>query len=153
MRFVDRFVVRGKRQELEIYEVLWDVTDLTVAPGPLEEPERGDLRLQLRYQGIRIDLGPGRRSASLGRGRDNDIVIQDNQSSRFHAKVEFRKSRFYLVDQSLNGTYVRINGDDEVCLRHEELPLKGEGLISLGRQVDAEPGLQIAFFVGSPPPA
>jgi len=150
-RFVDRFALRGKRQELEIYEVLWDVTDLTVAPGHLHEPERGDLRLQLRYQDLRIDLGPGRAVASLGRGRDNDIVVQDNQSSRFHARVEFRKSRFYLVDLSLNGTYVRIDGDEEVCLRHEELPLKGEGVISLGRPVDAEPRLQITFFVGTPP--
>ena len=150
-RFVDRFALRGKRHELEIYEVLWDVTDLTVAPDHLRDRTPGDLRLQLRYQDLRIDLGPGRPSASLGRGRDNDIVVQDNQSSRFHAKVEFRKSRFYLVDQSLNGTYVRIDGDDEVCLRHEELLLKGEGLISLGRSVESMPRLQIAFTVGSPP--
>lgn len=150
-RFLDRFPVRGKQQELEIYEVLWDVTDLTAAPPQLQEMGRGDLRLQLRYQDRRIDLGPGRPSALLGRGRDNDIVVQDNQSSRFHAKVEFRKSRFYVVDQSLNGTYVQIDGDDEVCLRHEEIPLKGEGMISLGRPVGSAPHLQIAFTVGSPP--
>ena len=77
-------------------------------------------------------------------------MVQDNQSSRFHAKVEFRKSRFYLVDQSLNGTYLR-SEDDEVCLRHEEIPLKGEGMISLGRPVGSAPQLQIAFTVGTPP--
>lgn len=151
-RFLDRFVVRGKRNELEIYEVLWDITDLTAAPADLQEEARGDLRLQLQYRDLRIDLGPGRPSASLGRGGDNDVVVQDNQSSRFHARIEFRKSRFYLVDQSLNGTYLRIDGDEEVCLRHEELPLKGKGLISLGRPVGTEPPLQIAFIVGAPPP-
>jgi len=150
-RFVDRFLVRGKRQELEIYEVLWDVTDLTVAPDHLHEPERADRRLQLRYQDLRVDIGPGRRSASLGRGQDNDIVVQDNQSSRVHAKVEFRKTRFFLVDQSLNGTYVRNDADDEVFLRHEEMQLKGEGVISLGRPVDTAPELQIAFIIGTPP--
>lgn len=45
--------------------------------------------------------------ASLGRNADNDIVIPDARTSRYHARVTRRGDSFYLEDLgSSNGTFV-----------------------------------------------
>ena len=59
---------------------------------------------------------------------------------------EGNQGKFVLIDQSTNGTYVRLQGNDEICLLNgEELPLVGEGLISLGRPV-AEDDMHLVSF-------
>jgi predicted component of type VI protein secretion system len=40
-------------------------------------------------------------------------------ASRMHARIERRRDKFVLVDQSSNGTYVRIDGEPEIQLRRE----------------------------------
>ena len=40
-----------------------------------------------------------------------------------------------LIDQSTNGTFVKTPEGKEVYLRREELPLWGEGSISLGEVI------------------
>jgi two-component system response regulator HydG len=63
-----------------------------------------------------IDLLPGT-PVTLGRSRDNSIVLRDDMSSRLHAKVYFDGGRWYVRDFGLNGTRVngaKINGATEV---------------------------------------
>ena len=50
-----------------------------------------------------------------------------------HARIEFRRDRFVLIDQSLNGTYVQMQATPETVLRRDEIVLEGSGLISLGK--------------------
>lgn len=52
-----------------------------------------------------IDLSPGS-PATLGRNRDNSIVIRDDLASRLHAKVYFQDGNWYVRDFGLNGTRV-----------------------------------------------
>jgi class 3 adenylate cyclase len=146
-RFIDRIAVKGKTKELEIYEVLWDLADLTMGPEALRERPRFDQRIRVSFRGREVVLGEDRTSLRMGRGEDNDIIVPDNQSSRLHARIELRRERFVLVDQSLNGTYVKIEGEEEVCLRRDELALKGSGSISLGRPTDLAKDLVVAFSV------
>jgi len=43
----------------------------------------------------------------VGRGRDNDIVLENLQVSRNHAEIRKENDRFVLVDlQSANGTFI-----------------------------------------------
>ena len=46
----------------------------------------------------------------MGRGPENEFVIPDPLASRVHARIEYRRDRFLLIDQSLNGTYVQMHG-------------------------------------------
>ena len=69
----------------------------------------------------------------LGRGEENDFVVQDSLVSRVHAKIEFRRDKFVLVDQSINGTYVLIYGGRQECVWRDEMVLRGSGIISPGR--------------------
>ena len=50
-----------------------------------------------------IDLLPGT-PITLGRSRDNTIVLKDDSSSRLHAKIYYDGGRWYVRDFGLNGT-------------------------------------------------
>jgi predicted component of type VI protein secretion system len=53
-------------------------------------------------------------------------------ASRLHARIERRRDKFVLVDQSSNGTFVTIEGDSEIQLRREEIVLRGRGRATFG---------------------
>ncbi len=54
---------------------------------------------------------------SIGRGLDNDFVIDDPRVSRHHAQVTFRHSHYLLRDlRSTNGTFVRSQPVEAVVL-------------------------------------
>jgi predicted component of type VI protein secretion system len=59
-------------------------------------------------------------------------------ASRLHARIERRRDKFVLVDQSSNGTYVTVDGEKEILLRREELVLRGRGQITFGHGVHAD---------------
>lgn len=48
-------------------------------------------------------------AASLGRSRDNTVVLRSEHASRLHAKVLFEEGRWQVQDFSLNGTLVNGN--------------------------------------------
>ena len=59
-----------------------------------------------------LDLSPGQ-PVTLGRSRDNTIVLRDELASRLHAKIYFEDGRWHIRDFGLNGTRVdgaRVNG-------------------------------------------
>lgn len=70
---------------------------------------------------------------TIGRGLNNDIVLEDPRISRQHAQVRFRSRRFLISDLgSTNGTYVNgVPVTTEQILRHGDI-------VSLG-------GLELVF--------
>ena len=44
----------------------------------------------------------------------------------------YRRGKFVLIDHSTNGTFIQPDGAQEIYLRREELPLLGDGTITLG---------------------
>ena len=73
-------------------------------------------------------LLPVHKKAQIGRGRDNDVLLNENFASRFHADIEYRDGCYYLRDlNTSNGTFVngaRIN---------EAVALKDNDEISVGQ--------------------
>lgn len=64
-----------------------------------------------------IDLSPTGQPVTLGRSRDNTLVLRDELASRTHAKIYFEDNRWHVRDVSLNGTRVdgnRVNGSIEL---------------------------------------
>jgi hypothetical protein len=69
---------------------------------------------------------------SVGRGLNNDIILEDTRVSRHHAQLRYRARRFWIADLgSTNGTFV--NGEQVA-----ERALRDGDLISLG-------GLELTF--------
>jgi adenylate cyclase len=131
-RCIDRAPVKGKQEELEIYEVIWREDDLTRMDTVLP-PAASHVYLRLRFRDTEIELNQERPAVTLGRGQQNDLIIPDEFISRLHARIEYRRGKFVLLDQSTNGTFVRMPDGKVVTLHREEVPLQGTGMISLGR--------------------
>ena len=81
----------------------------------------------------------------LGRDQRNRIVVNHPRVSRLHARLELRKGKFILSDQSTNGTYVYQVDHKMVLLRQDEIILDGEGYISLGQAAAPDSDLAIYF--------
>lgn len=135
-RQVDVAVPRGQHGEVTIYELLWqhgETTSMLPSISTIAD-EKKPFRIRLRYLGTEVVLDNRERTyATLGRGQDNDLVIKGNLVSRLHARIEAAKNRFMLVDQSTNGSFVQGKGGDDAFVRRDAIPLKGEGVIGLGR--------------------
>lgn len=135
-RQVDVAVPRGQQGEVTIYEVLWqhgDATSMLPAIATITEQHR-TFRIRLTYLGVELLLDDRERSsATLGRGQENDLVIKGNLVSRLHARIEAGKNRFMLIDESTNGSFVQGQNGDDAFVRRDAIPLKGKGVIGLGR--------------------
>jgi adenylate cyclase len=145
-RQIDIATVRGKADEVVLFEVLWQPDEATsmlptVGHGRPKTGARSK-RLSLRYQGREVTLGEGRKSATLGRAEDNDVVVKGNLISRVHARVEVSRDKFTLIDESTNGTFVQTSAGEEIFVRRDSTQLTGEGVIGLGRV--AQPGTALA---------
>ena len=144
-RELDALTVRGKLQDVRIFELLWQDSpeDLTsLATRRVAPPAT---RLQLRHGDRVIILGEDNRGVMFGRDAQNDVVIADRMASRMHARVERRTGKFVLVDHSSNGTYVSVDGEPPLQLRREEFTLRGRGRIGFGHAARAEGDEHVSF--------
>jgi class 3 adenylate cyclase len=140
-RDLDTLAVRGKHDELRVFEVLWqDVGTITLV-APRGARPGAETTLAIAHAGRVLRLAPGVARIMFGRDQSNDVVIDDKMASRVHGRIERRRDRFYYVDMSTNGTYVTNEGDTELVLRRDQLMLRGRGRISFGHSsadADAE---------------
>ena len=70
----------------------------------------------------------------IGRASDADIRCVDGLISREHARVDFQRQRFVVIDVSANGTYVWPDGESApITLSRKRMTLKaGRGVIGVG---------------------
>jgi len=135
-RRIDIAPVRGRSEDVELFEVLWQQEDATsMLPSVAIDGRVGQRprRLRLRLQDRELVLEDARRSVTMGRADDNDLVVPGHLISRLHARIEMARNKFLLVDQSMNGTFVTSSEGKEAFVRRDTLPLQGEGMIGLGR--------------------
>lgn len=145
-RFVDRAPIKGKKDEIEIYEIIWQEEDVTrMATGLLQETPKHEAKLKLKYSGKEIEMNKQRSIIMMGRSNSCDIPINEKLASRQHVRIELRRDKFFIVDQSTNGTHVYIDNEEPAFLRREEMPLTGNGRISLGRGFDENPTEVVTF--------
>ena len=85
----------------------------------------------------------GTKGVTLGRGDDNDLTVKGNLISRLHARIELNRTRFVLIDQSTNGTFILRDDGEEIYVRRDSAQLSGSGVIGLGRV--ATPGTPLAI--------
>src|ERR1700761_665720 len=149
VRQIDVATIRGQGGEVALYEVLWqteDVTSMLPSIAVSGRDNRKPQRLRLSVQDRELILDESRPHVAIGRADDNDVVIRGNLISRLHARIEFSRNRFTLTDQSTNGTFVQISGEEEAFVRRDSMPIKGQGLIGLGRVPDRDSPLTIHFI-------
>ena len=146
-RMIDRVMVKGKTEQVELHELLWDIDNLTVLQGELVA-DGARITARLTFRDKEYFLDTEHPILRFGRGEENDLVIPDGLASRLHGRLELRKGKVVLVDQSLNGTYVQMQEDAEIHVRRDEQVLRGRGAICLGRSTSSSPDLRIMFTCG-----
>jgi adenylate cyclase len=147
VRFVGSTAVKGKQGLVELFELIWDYDNLTMMPQNAIKTGPGNTRATARFGQVAIEVGFNRPVIRMGRGPENELVVPDPLASRVHAKLEYRRDRVVLVDQSLNGTYLQMQGKSELMLRRDEIALEGTGLISLGKSTAVQQELCVQFAV------
>lgn len=153
-RAIDGLTVRGDQdQAVGVCEVLWShvgeepsaprpfMPGMPVSPAPVEK------RLRLRLGDQHLILGRDRPTATLGREAHADIVTMDSRASRTHGRIEYRRDKYVLMDQSTNGTYVTFAGETELVLKREEAILSGRGTICFGHSLSEAPADRLEFEV------
>lgn len=152
VRQIDVATLKGKTSEDELYEVLWQKEDATsmlpaIALGAAVSREKKShpRRLRIRFQGEEILLDDARPNITIGRAEENDVVIKGNLISRLHAKIEFSRNKFVLIDQSTNGTFVTTREGEEAFVRRDTMQLKGEGMIGFGRVPETGSTLTVRY--------
>ncbi len=107
------------------------------APAPAPRPARLEPKDETRGAYELVDA-----AATLGRGTDRTIRIDDKRASRRHASVRRRGDSWVVVDErSSNGT--RLNG--------RELPAEQETLLADGDEIGIGP-VTLVFRAGDPAP-
>ena len=148
-RQIDVATVRGKLDEVALYEFLWNPEEATSMLPTIEWESKAKkaARLILEFRDQNVEVNDQRKSVVLGRAEDNDLVIKGNLISRIHAKVEMRRGKFVLVDQSTNGTFVQNLQGEETFIRRDSAEIRGEGTIGLGRVESPGASLAIHFKI------
>ena len=144
-RQIDVATVRGRLDEVALFELLWNPDEATSMLPTIEWQNKGQKlsKMVLTFRGTEVEVSDKRKSVNIGRADDNELVIKGNLISRIHAKVEMSRGKFVLVDQSTNGTFLQNVQGDETFVRRDSTALGKEGTIGLGRA--EEPGTSMSI--------
>ncbi len=132
-RLLERVNVGGRVDPIEIYDLIWDVSGATQIAGAVETVKRvTHTALKINFQGRGYEMNAQRPEMTLGRTQGNDIVVVTGKTSRNHARIEHRRGRFVVIDNSANGTFVIDEEGRVFLLKRETHVLDGNGSILLG---------------------
>jgi predicted component of type VI protein secretion system len=109
----------------------------------LERPSPVNTQLRLRRGRQEWVVGKNRPEIRIGRAQDNDLCIGEEYASRHHAAITYCSGKFYLKDDSRNGTLI-IFGERRALYAHQEtVELEGEGGIRLGHLEGGETAFSV----------
>jgi len=152
VRKIQRIDIKGKQEQLDIYQVMWELEDMgstRIGMSAYRKPNVDNNELILNYRTQSHTINEKNKKLLLGRDDICQIIVNNDFASRQHANVEFRFGKFILSDHSSNGTYVR-NSDGVVTrLNREEVILHGKGTISLGQPYSDKPSDLIGYVIAA----
>jgi len=139
-RWIKKAWLKGKAESVDLYELVWDECDQTIAavdPSLVRQRLDGHShRLQVVYGSESVVVDQKNARLTVGRSQKNRFILHSSVASRVHLRIEFRPpNHFVIVDQSTNGTVVDMGGQ-LITLQHEELALSQAGSLKIGREKD-----------------
>lgn len=134
-RQIDRAAVRGKKELIDVFELVWQEAEATRITGRAWEIPPAKIaaaRMLVVAGGHELEVSETHPSLTIGRAPQNDVVITNHQASRLHARVDYRNGRFLLTDQSSNGTWVVDAAGKATLVRHDTHVLTDSGMLAFG---------------------
>ena len=132
LRDLDTINIKGKREAVRVYELLWGDTEEATYVAGLASSANVKAFLTLEIGERTMSFPEGKTVLTMGREKDCDVVVPEKTASRNHARIERSGLQFVLIDESTNGTYVAMEGHNELLLRHDRVLLRGRGKIGFG---------------------
>ena len=148
VRQIDIATIRGQGAEVALYEVLWqteDVTSMLPAIALNSIDQRRTVRLRITVAEREVIVDQQHPQVVIGRADESDVIVRGNLISRLHARIDFNRNRFTLTDQSTNGTFVKIAGEEEAFVRRDSVSIKGAGQIGLGKSPETDSPQTLKF--------
>ena len=146
-RSIASLSVKGKGDDVEVCEIIWQGEDELTTMASISAAASSLATLRLQYGPTELVLDKSNASIVLGRDAGCEVAIADRMASRHHARIERRRDKYFLIDQSTNGTYVVFAGEAEIALRREEVMLRGTGRIAFGRSVSESSEGTVEFWL------
>ena len=149
-RKIMRANLKGKQEQFDISLVIWELDDMMstrIGTPSFRKPQDNADEMSLTYRSQLLKVNKERMSVILGRGDTCDIIVQNNFASRQHIRIEMRSSKFFLVDQSTNGTFIKLKDGNVTYICREEMLLQGSGTISMGQSYADNPVDLIEFSI------
>ncbi len=145
IRHIDRVRFKGQIEESSIYNIAWEEDhDETLIQENTTESSTIIPRLKVVCRENSIVLDQSRPIIHMGRHASNDIQIQEGCVSRIHARIENRKGKYILVDQSTNGTFL-VQKSECFHIHNAEINLETKGFLGLGRKVTRNETKTVVF--------
>jgi len=146
-RQIDVATVRGRLDEVALFELIWQPEEATSMLPTIEweNKARAEAKLTMTFRDSSVVVNDQKKNINIGRADDNDLVVKGNLISRIHAKVEMRRGKFILIDQSTNGTFILHAGGVKSFIRRDSTELHGNGIIGLGKEAEPDTPLAIYF--------
>ncbi|MBL7003270.1 MAG: adenylate/guanylate cyclase domain-containing protein [Gammaproteobacteria bacterium] len=149
-RMFDRIEVKGRVGPLDVYMYSWEddgeMTNMATASSftnPAKVDQIQNIRLQLDDKVVEVT--PEFNTFTFGRSIDCDLSINGDLTSRLHASIVRKRGKYIFIDQSTNGSFIKVEDGREIFLRREEFALFGSGIISLGKSTEEESAILVYF--------
>jgi class 3 adenylate cyclase len=133
MRKLYSIDIKGRSGQVALCELVWRADDNATLFAKNRTTRASTSTLTLAYRDQTLVRRRERDSLTIGRDAHCGITIADDQASRLHCTIERRQDKWFLIDHSTNGTYVSVEGSDEVLVQREEFTLSGRGRIAFGQ--------------------
>lgn len=155
-RQIMRSDFKGKQQQFDIFMINWGMEDMDKTrvgiPAYRKSPEEeNNSEMMLRYRDQSCMVNKKHKIAVLGRQENCHVIVKNDFASREHVRVEFRLGKFFVIDKSTNGTYLRSKDGSVVCITGDEAPVEASCSISLGQSFSdptVDP-VELTFFPAS----
>jgi hypothetical protein len=143
-RLFDQTPVKGIKEVISVVQVLWERRNQTTLVVLQPSATSLSSKLELDYDGKTYTFTSKEVPKRIGRADDCDVVVRSDRASRYHARIEYNRGKFTLVDESSNGTYVEVEEArgarrNLVYVRNEIFVLFGTGRFSLGTRPTDDP--------------
>ena len=133
---VDHIDVKGIPVPVAIHRLDWREQEQAATRvsnrGDYHTVPEVNQRLKLQYGAVTLYAGIDCSDVMMGRAEENQIAVLNDEASRQHAQILYKRGQFLLQDLSTNGTYVKKDGLRAFHVRRDSIVLDGKGILSLG---------------------
>ncbi|MFK8067071.1 MAG: adenylate/guanylate cyclase domain-containing protein [Gammaproteobacteria bacterium] len=146
-RHIDRTQMKGKSEDIDLYEIFDDEEDLTQMTIGATRRNKIPTTLLMQYKNQEYIFRDKQSQFAVGRSMYCDIVLDEELASRQHITLENRRGKLFIIDLSTNGTWVKNEKGREIFLRRDEMLMPPEGEISFGKSFKENPDHVIHFQI------